>query len=88
MSENKPSGIFPLSLLSDLRFPQLFLVLGLLFLVNLFVPDPVPLVDEAILGVLTLMVGFLRKATPPQPPYEPPEKPFKPPEKNVTPQDS
>lgn len=87
MSNEKPSSSFPYSLLAGLRFPQLFLVLGLLFLINLFVPDPIPLIDEGILGVLTLMLGLWRKTTPPQPPYEPPERPYKPPEKNVTPQD-
>lgn len=46
--------------LSGLSFPKLFLLLGGLFVLDLFVPDPFPLFDEAVLGILTVMVGMLR----------------------------
>ena len=64
------------SFLGGLRFPQLFVVLAIIFLVDLFIPDLLPYVDEVVLGLLTLMVGKWRDRR------GPPEKP---PEKNVTP---
>jgi hypothetical protein len=48
-----------------MRHPHLFLILLVLFVLDLFLPDPVPLVDEALLGVLTTVVGLLRKRQPP-----------------------
>ncbi|MCE2559591.1 MAG: hypothetical protein J4F98_13570 [Acidobacteria bacterium] len=69
-------GAILLPFLGRLRFPQLFVLLAVIFLVDLFVPDFLPLVDEAVLGLLTLMTGLWRdRRTPPD----------KPPEKNVTP---
>jgi hypothetical protein len=44
-------------LLPRLRYPYLFLVLGGLFLVDLIVPDPIPLVDELLLAVLTFIAA-------------------------------
>lgn len=44
-----------------LRFPQLFGLMGALFLLDLFVPDAIPFVDEVMLGLGTLLVGSLRK---------------------------
>lgn len=64
------------SFLGGLRFPQLFVLLAVIFLIDLVVPDFLPFVDEAILGLLTLMTGMWRDRR------SPPEKP---PEKNVTP---
>ncbi len=43
--------------LPRLRFPYLFLVLGALFLVDLVVPDPIPLIDELLLAVLTFVAA-------------------------------
>ncbi len=47
--------------LSRLRFPQLFLILAALFAVDMVTPDPILLLDEAILGVLAVMFGLWRK---------------------------
>ena len=44
-------------LLPRLRYPYLFLVLGGLLVVDLIVPDPVPLVDELILALLTFIAA-------------------------------
>jgi len=46
---------------SSLRFPYLFVLTGLLFIFNLFVPDFVPLVDELIMGLVALTLASLRK---------------------------
>ena len=62
--------------LGGLRFPQLFAVLAGLLLLDLLMPDPIPLLDEAILAIFTLLVGLWRERE---------RDPFKPEEKNVTP---
>ncbi len=46
--------------LSSLRFPQLFLLLAALFVVDMVTPDPILFIDEAILGVLAVMLGMWR----------------------------
>jgi len=46
-----------------LRFPTLFLMLAALFVFDLFIPDFIPFVDEIILGLVTLMVGNLKRKT-------------------------
>lgn len=63
---------------SGLGFPKLFLLLTGLFILDLFVPDPIPFIDEAILGLLAVAVGMWRERRD--------EK--KPPMKNVTPSPS
>jgi hypothetical protein len=40
-----------------LRFPVLFLLTATLFVANLFVPDPLPFLDEILLGLVTLLIG-------------------------------
>lgn len=42
----------------NLRFPTLFVLLLALTLVDLAVPDLVPFADEAILALLTVLVGL------------------------------
>lgn len=78
MPEDKPS--FPMSYLSTLRFPQLFVLLGVLFFADLVVPDLIPFFDELLLGLLTVMVGTLRSHG-----RDGRKDLEKPPEKNVTP---
>jgi hypothetical protein len=51
-------GIFGYA--SKLRFPKLFLLTAGLFVATLIVPDPIPLADEILLGLLTLLLGSLR----------------------------
>ena len=46
---------------SRLRFPKLFVIVTLLFVLDLLLPDVVPFVDEIILGALAVMLGILRK---------------------------
>jgi len=48
-------------LASRLRYPHIFLIMLALFVVDLVIPDVVPMVDEALLGLLTLLLGTLRK---------------------------
>lgn len=64
------------SFASRLRYPQLFFATAVLFAIDLVVPDMIPFADEVMLGLLTVMLGRLRK---PEAPEEPP------PMKDVTP---
>ena len=55
-----------------LKFKQLFLITAALFLINLLIPDPIPFLDELLLGLLTLMFASWKKngrqkAPPPDP---------------------
>ena len=43
--------------LSRLRSWQLFAVAGALFVGDLLVPDPIPFIDEIMLGLITLMLA-------------------------------
>lgn len=45
---------------AGLRYPTLFKLVGLLFVVDFFLPDLVPFVDEILLGLGTLLLGSLR----------------------------
>lgn len=40
-----------------LRYPTLFKVTAALFLLTLVVPDPIPFVDEILLGLATLLLA-------------------------------
>ena len=51
------SGSGLLGWLSRLRSWQLFVVAGALFVVDLLVPDPIPFIDEIMLGLTTLMLA-------------------------------
>ncbi len=44
-----------------LRFPQLFTVVLVIFLVDLVVPDMIPFLDEILFGLLTVLLGSLKK---------------------------
>ena len=43
--------------LSRLRSWQLLALAGVLFVVDLVVPDPIPFIDEIMLGLTTLMLA-------------------------------
>lgn len=46
---------------AGLRFPWLFLLTLILFLVDLVVPDLIPFVDEILLGLLALLLGNIKR---------------------------
>lgn len=50
--------------LGKLSFPRLFLLTGALFLVDLVVPDLIPLADELLLGLGTLLLASWKKRRP------------------------
>lgn len=43
--------------LGRLSYPRLFLVTATLFVLTLFIPDPIPLIDELLLGLGTLLLA-------------------------------
>lgn len=46
---------------SRLRFPYLFCLTAVLFVLNLFIPDALPLADELLMGLGALLLASLRK---------------------------
>ena len=44
-----------------LRYPTLFKITAALFVVTLFLPDPVPFVDEILFGLGTLLLANWKK---------------------------
>jgi hypothetical protein len=75
MSSSNPPPLTSLldRLLPRLKYPQLFLILAGLFVVDLLVPDPIPFVDETALALLTFLVGSWRtRKQPPKAPSQPP----------------
>jgi hypothetical protein len=51
---------------SGLRFPFVFFLMAILFVLNLFIPDVIPFVDEIIMGLLAVLLANLRKKPEPQ----------------------
>jgi hypothetical protein len=49
----------------ELRFPQLFLLTAILFVLDVLIPDLVPFADEILLGMVTLLLAnWKRKKRP------------------------
>lgn len=46
---------------SRLKFPQLFVLFVVLFLVDLLIADPIPFIDEALFALLAVLFGMWRK---------------------------
>jgi hypothetical protein len=46
---------------SNLRFPRLLAVAAVLFVIDLLIPDPIPLLDEILLGLISLLLASLKK---------------------------
>ena len=59
-----------LAFASKLRFRTLFLVTAGLFALDLVIPDVLPLVDEILLGLATLLLSAFRKPLPKPPANE------------------
>jgi hypothetical protein len=51
---------------SGLRFPYLFLLTAVLFVLNLFIPDVLPIADELIMGLIAMTLASLRKKPVPE----------------------
>lgn len=53
--------------LGRLSYPRLFVVTAVLFGLSLLIPDPVPLVDELLLGLGTLLLANWKRRGKPGP---------------------
>lgn len=71
--------------LDQLASSHLVFVVGALFVVDLLVPDPLPFVDEILLGVLTILLGRWRFSRGADGGQAAPGESSKPPPKDVTP---
>lgn len=47
--------------LGELRFPVLLLITGTVLVIDLFVPDAIPLLDELLLALGTLLFAKLKR---------------------------
>ena len=50
-----------LAWLGRLSHPWLFVIVALLFLVNLVLPDPIPFIDELLLGLGAVLLANLKE---------------------------
>jgi len=50
-----------LAFADGLRFREFFLLILGLFLLDLFIPDMVPMIDEIILGLLAVLLANIKK---------------------------
>ena len=48
---------------NQLRFRNLFLLVSSLFVLDLLLPDMIPMLDEIILALLAIVIGNLKKKT-------------------------
>ena len=62
---------------SGLKYPYLFLLIAVVFVVDLIVPDAIPFVDEVLLGLIAVLLGTWKQRK---------EVDEKPPMKNITPE--
>ncbi len=53
-----------------LRYPTLFKITAAIFLLTVFIPDPIPLVDEVLLGLGTLLLANWKRRKDEPPPIE------------------
>lgn len=50
-----------------LRYPTLFKITAAVFLLTVFIPDPIPLVDEVLLGLGTILLANWKRRKDDQP---------------------
>ena len=64
-----------LGFLGRLSYPRLFVVTAVLFVIDLLIPDFIPLADEILLGLATLLLAnFKNRKAPESPGKESPGK--------------
>jgi hypothetical protein len=64
MAKGIPRGLllgWLLRYAARLRFPVLFAIVAIVFVIDVIVPDFIPLADEVLLGLFTVMLGMLKK---------------------------
>ena len=48
----------------NLRFPTLVLILGILTLTDIMIPDFIPVIDEIVLAIMTILFGMWKNRKP------------------------
>jgi len=56
--------------LARLRFPVLFAIAAVLFILDFVIPDAIPFVDEILLGLGAALLGSWKKRKDPNPPND------------------
>ena len=56
--------------LARLRLPALFAITAVLFILDFFIPDVIPFVDEILLGLGAALLGSWKKRKEPNPPND------------------
>ena len=46
-----------------LRFKNLFILITVLLIIDILIPDMIPMLDEIILGIIAVILGNLKKKT-------------------------
>ncbi len=46
---------------NKLKFRNLFIIVSVLFVINFFVPDFIPFIDEIILGLMAIILANIKK---------------------------
>lgn len=46
-----------------LRYKNLFIFIAVLLILDLLIPDMIPMLDEIVLGILTVILGNMKKKT-------------------------
>jgi hypothetical protein len=57
-----------LGFLGRLSYPRLFVITAVLFVIDLIVPDFIPLADEILLGLGSLLLANFKNRKAPEPP--------------------
>ena len=50
-----------LNFANKLKFRNLFILIIILFIINLFIPDFIPFIDEIILGLMAIILANLKE---------------------------
>ena len=61
LARGGPLVAWLLGYFAGLRFPTLLVITATLFVADLLIPDFIPLADELLLGLLTLLLAAWRK---------------------------
>ncbi|MEM7582881.1 MAG: DUF6116 family protein [Acidobacteriota bacterium] len=72
--------------IGQLKSSQLLLLVASLFAIDLFIPDPLPFIDEVVLGIVTLLISRWHSRREAEGVHDDARYSNKPPPKNVTPE--
>ncbi len=77
------AGKVTTNLATRIKFPKLLLLFFTLWLLDIFIPDPIPFFDEIMLALGTVLFGLWRERVPVRTEAPPPMKNVTPPAPSV-----